>query len=85
MDNEIKSLSVNEVCNPVELPNDRKAVGSRWVYRTKRSPNGTVKWYKACLVAQRYSQHYGQDYDETSPVVRFKSLRMIIALAVQKI
>ena len=41
--------------------------------------------YKARLVAQGFSQKYGQDYDETfSPVVRFESLRMIIALSVQR-
>ena len=68
----------------MKLPNDKKVVGSKWVYRTKRSANGTIKRHKACLVAQGYSQQHGQDYDETSPVVRFESLRMVIVLAVQK-
>ena len=84
MDNEIKFLSINEVWNLVKLPNDKKAVGSKWVYRTKRSANGKVKRHKAHLVAQGYLQQYGQNYDETSPIVRFKSLRVVIALAVQK-
>lgn len=40
--------------------------------------------YKAHLVAQGYSQKYGLDYEETfSPVVRFESIRSIIALGVQ--
>ena len=86
MDNEIKSLNITEVWDLVELPNDKKAVGSKWVYRTKRSTNVTVKRHKAHLVAQGYLQQYGQDYDEIfSPVFRFQSLRMVIALAVQKI
>ena len=68
----------------VELPKDRKAVGSKWVFKTKRSANGTVERHKARLVAQGYSQWHGRDYDETfSPVVRFESLRAVIALAVQ--
>ena len=36
------------------------------------------------LVAQGYSQKFGQDYEETfSPLVRFESIRMIISLAAQ--
>ena len=46
--------------------------------------NGAVERYKAWLVAQGCSQKYGQDYDETFlPVVRFESIRIVIALAVQ--
>ena len=80
----MESLHVNEVWDLVELPKDKKTVGSKWVFKTKRSANGTVERHKARLVAQGYSQRYGQDYDETfSPVVRFESLRTVIALAVQ--
>ena len=36
------------------------------------------------MVAQGFSQKAGQDYDETfSPVVRFESIRSIIAIAIQ--
>ena len=84
MEKEMESLHVNEVWDLVELPKDKKTVGSKWVFKTKRSANGTVERHKARLVAQGYSQRYGQDYDETfSPVVRFESLRTVIALAVQ--
>ena len=84
MEKEIESLYANEVWDLVELPKDRKAVGSKWVFKTKRNANGTVERYKARLVAQGYSQQHGQDYDETfSPVVRFESLRTVIAFAAQ--
>ena len=44
--------------------------------------NGPIERYKACLVAQGYSQQEGLDYDETfSPVVRSKSVHSVIALA----
>ena len=40
--------------------------------------------YKARIVAQGYSQKFGQDYDETfSPLVRFESVRTVISLAAQ--
>ena len=84
MEKEMESLHANEVWDLVELPKDRKAVDSKWVYKTKKSVNATIEKHKTHLVAQGFSQKYGQDYDESfSPVVRFESLRTIIALAVQ--
>ena len=80
----MKSLKENEVWEMVELPKDRKTVGSKWVYKLKSGPDGSIERYKARLVAQGFSQKYGTDYDETfCPVVRLESLRTMIALAVQ--
>ena len=79
MEKEMKSLRVNDVWDLVELPKDRKAVGSKWV-KIGADAIGSVKRHKARLVAQGFSQKYGLDYDETlSPVVRFESLRTVIA------
>ncbi|CAB4008956.1 Hypothetical predicted protein, partial [Paramuricea clavata] len=63
---------------------NRKAVGSKWVFRVKTDADGTVETHKARLVAQGFSQTFGDDYDETfSPVARFESVRTVIALAAQ--
>ena len=68
----------------MKLPKDRKAVGCKWVFKLKVGPDGSVERHKARLVIQGFSQKYGVDYNETfSPVVRFESLRTVIALAVQ--
>ena len=66
------------------MPTDRKAIGSKWVFKVKTTSDGSIERYKACLVAQGCSQKYGVDYDETfSPVVRPESIRTLIALSVQ--
>ena len=45
--------------------------------------DGSIERYKARLVAQGFSQKYGDDYDKTfCPVVRLESLHALIALAV---
>uniref|UniRef100_A0A1X7TB18 Reverse transcriptase Ty1/copia-type domain-containing protein n=1 Tax=Amphimedon queenslandica TaxID=400682 RepID=A0A1X7TB18_AMPQE len=54
------------------------------VFKLKVGHNGLIERHKAWLVAQGYSQRQGQDYEETfSTVVRFESIRTIVALAVQ--
>ena len=55
IEKEMESLHTNEVWDLVELPKDRKG---EWVYKTKRSANGTIERHKVCLVAQEFSQKY---------------------------
>ena len=75
MEQELKSLHDNHVWDLVELPTNRKAVISKWVFKTKQGADEVVERHKACLVTQGFSQKYGVDYYETfSPVVRFESL-----------
>ena len=82
MKNEIDSLKKNDVWDLVELPKGRKAIGCKWIYKTKLDADGEIERYKVRLVAQGCNQKYGIDYDETpSPVVRFKSICTVIALA----
>ena len=84
MENEMQSLKDNDVWELVELPQGRKAVGSKWAYKVKTGADGSIEHYKARLVVQGFSQKYGTEYDETFyPVVQLDSLRPLTALAVQ--
>ncbi len=38
-----------------ELEEDRKSVGCKWVFHTKRDASGHIMRHKARLVAKRYS------------------------------
>ena len=82
MNEEMDSLHEHNVWDYCELPEGRKAIGSKWVFKEKIGSDGTTERYKARLVAQGYSQRQGLDYDETfSPVARAESVRTIMALA----
>jgi hypothetical protein len=77
-----ENLGVYEI---VPHPDDRKVVGSKWVFRIKRGPDGTIQKYKAWVVAQGFTQIEGIDYDETfAPVAKLASLRAILAIAAER-
>jgi hypothetical protein len=66
----------------VKLPAGRKAIGSKWVLKIKRNTDGSIECYKACLVAQGFSQRPGVDFTETfAPTTKWAALRSIFALA----
>ena len=72
---EMDSIYSNDVWDLVELPEGRKSVGYKWVFKKKTKADGSIKRYKARLVAQGFTQKQGLDYDETfSPVIRFELL-----------
>ena len=55
----------NNTWELVELPEGRKAIGCKWVFRVKYDGNGEVKRFKGRLSAQGLSQKYGINYEET--------------------
>ncbi|KAE8689071.1 hypothetical protein F3Y22_tig00110944pilonHSYRG00042 [Hibiscus syriacus] len=79
---EMESLNHNRTWELVPLPEGKKPIGCKWVY--KKKPAVTEKEgekFKARLVAKGFSQQKGVDYDEIfSPVVRHTSIRAVLAL-----
>ncbi|GJZ75581.1 putative ribonuclease H-like domain-containing protein [Tanacetum coccineum] len=66
----------------VDLPNGKRAIGTKWVYRNKKDEKGIVIKNKARLVAQGYTQTEGIDYDKVfSPVARIEAIRLFLGYA----
>ncbi|GJV96203.1 putative ribonuclease H-like domain-containing protein [Tanacetum coccineum] len=66
----------------VNLPNGKRAIGTKWVFRNKKDERGIVVRNKARLVAQGYTQEEGIDYDEVfAPVARIEAIRLFLAYA----
>jgi len=79
---EIQALAKNETWILVDLPKDRHLITSKWVFKSKTDSNGVLERRKARLVARGFSQTQGVDFFETfSPVVRYESVRCVLALA----
>ncbi|GJX15973.1 putative ribonuclease H-like domain-containing protein [Tanacetum coccineum] len=73
---------LQEVWTLVDLPNGKRAIGTKWVYRNKKDERGIMIKNKARLVAQGYTQEEGIDYDEVfAPVARIEAIRLFLAYA----
>ena len=78
-------IEKNQTWELVDRPKHKKAIGVKWVYRTKFNPDGSVNKYKARLAIKGYAQMFGVDFSETfAPVARLDTIRMVLALAAQK-
>jgi Reverse transcriptase (RNA-dependent DNA polymerase) len=83
-EDEMRSFESMGVYEIAPCPKDRKVVGSKWVFRIKQGPDGSIQKYKACIVAQGFTQVEGLDYDQTfAPVAKFNSFRAVLAIATE--
>jgi hypothetical protein len=85
MKGELKMIERNQMWELVDIPQHKKAIGVKWVYRTKLNSDGYVNKYKARLVVKGYARMFGVDFSETfTPVARMDTIRMLLALVAQK-
>ena len=78
---EYQSLMYNNVWTVVDLPPGKKAVGSKWVFKLKKLPHGSIHCFKARVVARGFMQKAGINFTETfAPVVHFNTLRVLLAI-----
>ncbi|MCI04453.1 retrovirus-related pol polyprotein from transposon tnt 1-94, partial [Trifolium medium] len=82
MESEIHAIESNDTWQLTTLPQGAKAIGVKWIFKTKYNEKGKIEKYKARLVAKGYSQKYGVDYGEVYALVaRWDTIRTIICLA----
>jgi hypothetical protein len=87
MDTELNALldkqTFRKVPRSVPLSQNKEIVGTTWVFKRKRKPDGTVIKRKARLVVRGdQQQQVGQDRSSTySPVVNWSTVRLLFTLA----
>ncbi|GKB31295.1 putative reverse transcriptase domain-containing protein [Tanacetum coccineum] len=82
MQDELLQFKLQKVWTLVDLPNGKRAIGTKWVFRNKKDERVIVVRNKARLVAQGYTQEEGINYDEFfAPVARIEAIRLFFAYA----
>ena len=82
MKSEMGSMYKNKVWTLIDLPNDRRAIEIKWIFKRKTGADSSVTIYKARIVAKGFRQVQDVDYDEIfSLVAILKSVRIMLAIA----
>lgn len=82
MHDELRALVSNRTWQIQQLPQNRRSIPCRWVYKNKLDGEGNLVRRKARLVAKGFTQRLGIDFEETfAPVAKMTSARTLIALA----
>ena len=82
MHEELNLFERNKVWELVPKPKDHTYISTKWILRNTLDASGTIIRNKARIVAQRYNQEEGIDFDETfAPVARLEAIRKLLAFA----
>ncbi|KAI9197038.1 hypothetical protein LWI28_029285 [Acer negundo] len=83
MNDKFQALQNNNTWTLVPVYSDMNVVGSKWVFRTKFKPDGSILKHKARLVVKGFHQTDGLDtFDTFNPVMKSSTISVLFALAV---
>nr|GEW78931.1 ribonuclease H-like domain, reverse transcriptase, RNA-dependent DNA polymerase [Tanacetum cinerariifolium] len=79
---ELDSINRNNTWELTTLPKGHKAIGLKWVLKTKKDANENIIKHKARLVTKGYIQEHGIDFEEVfAPVARMETIHLLLAIA----
>ena len=82
MREEMRALEKNKTWEIVERSKGKNIVDFNWIFTLKYKANRSLERHKARLVAKRYTQTYGVDYQETfAPIEKMNTVIILLSLA----
>lgn len=79
MTDEIVALEEQHTWDICDLPPDKVALRSQWIYKIKYNTDGMIRRHKSRVVVMGNKQ--GEDFNETfAPVIKMMSVRMFLWL-----
>lgn len=83
MQREYDALCKNKTWVLIPPNSTYNVVGAKWVFKLKRTADGSISRYKVRLFAKGFHQNPGIDFTETfSPVVKPQTIRVVLAIVV---
>ena len=78
----LRDMGVFELVPRSQVPDGKKVIKTRFVYKIKQNPDGTIKKFKSRLIVQGFLLRYGVDYYDTySSVVSYTALRTLLSIS----
>ncbi|GKC30522.1 retrovirus-related pol polyprotein from transposon TNT 1-94 [Tanacetum coccineum] len=85
MQEELHQFNRLQVWELVNKPFGKTVIKLKWLWKNKKDEDQTVIRNKARLVAKRYAQEEGIDFNESfAPVARLEAVRIFVAYAAHK-
>nr|GEY73986.1 putative ribonuclease H-like domain-containing protein [Tanacetum cinerariifolium] len=82
MKEELLQFSLQKVWRLVNLPYEKKSIGTKWVYKNKKDETSIVVRNKARLIAQGHRQEEEIDSDEVfAHVAKIEAIKIFLAFA----
>jgi hypothetical protein len=78
-------IEKNDTCVLINKPQHKKAIGVKWVYRTKLNVDGSINKYKTRLVVKDYAQVFEVDFLKTFvSIARLDTIIILLPLLAYK-
>lgn len=84
IDDELRAHEINNTWIFQDLPAEKEAIESKWVFKVKRATSDHNYCYKARLCAKGFTQKHGVDHEIFSPVARYDFVWIMLAIAAKE-
>lgn len=85
MKDEFDALVKNDTWSLIPRSPEDNIINTKWFFKVKQREDGSIKHYKACLVANGMKLTEGMDHSLTfSPVVKENSIGLVLMIVISK-
>lgn len=79
MKEEVNAIERNKTWELIELPNGKRPIGLKSIFKAKPNPDGNILKHKSSFL-----QSYGLDYGKVfAPIARHETVRVVVALGMK--